>query len=90
MAETLSAKAASQYSVSQEIQAGRGQIFTSDSFPLVINQPAYLLYAQPQQIKKPEEVAAELASITGGEKEKLIQKLSRQDVVWAPLWRGLN
>lgn len=44
-----------------ELPAARGEIFTSDGFPLVINQQAFLLYGKPREVKNPTEVAKKLA-----------------------------
>lgn len=46
-----------------EIPATQGEIFTSDGFPLVTNQQAFLIYGKPQSITdKPESIAKLLAS----------------------------
>ena len=44
-----------------EIPAPRGEIYTSDNFPIVTNQEAFLIYAKPNEIKEPKEVAWVLA-----------------------------
>lgn len=54
---------------SQNLPAPRGEIFSSDNFPLVANQEAFLLYAKPQDLKKnPSEVAAALSPFLISEK----------------------
>jgi len=62
--EELSELAKNQYYSQIEIPPSRGEIFASDSFPLVINKEAYLLYASRPQLKKPPaEIAKELAPL---------------------------
>jgi cell division protein FtsI/penicillin-binding protein 2 len=45
------------FSSQNDIPAPRGEIFTSDGFPLVVNQPAFVLYGKPNEVKNPREVA---------------------------------
>lgn len=60
----LSAKAQGQYLRRFEIPARRGEIMTSDGFPIVTNQEAYLLYAKPNDLKeKPQDIAHKLAIV---------------------------
>lgn len=44
-----------------EIPAPRGEIYTSDGFPLVVNQEAYLIYGKPNEVKDPKVIAETLA-----------------------------
>jgi len=45
-----------------EIPADRGEIYTSDNFPIVSNQEAFLVYAKPSEMdKSPAEIAGILA-----------------------------
>ncbi len=44
------ALAETQHGISYTLPAPRGKIYAQDGFPLVSNQPAYLLYAEPSQI----------------------------------------
>jgi len=63
-ASQLSLKAQSQYLRRFEIPAKRGEILTSDGFPIVTNQEAYLLYAKPKELKEnPKDIAKKLAKI---------------------------
>jgi cell division protein FtsI/penicillin-binding protein 2 len=53
-----------------EIPATRGIIKAHDGesvLPIVLNEPLYTLYADPQYVKKPDETAAKLAAVTGGD-----------------------
>lgn len=52
-----------------EIPAPRGEIYTSDNFPLVANQEAFLVYGMPHKLdKKPDEVTKILAPLLIAEK----------------------
>jgi len=45
-----------------EIPASRGEIYSSDGFPLVTNQEAFLIYAKPHELdKKAQDIAKTLA-----------------------------
>lgn len=46
-----------------QVPASRGKIFSSDGFPLVTNQSAYFVYAQPRKIKNKEEFSQKVADI---------------------------
>ncbi len=60
----LLALADNQYFVSLEIPTSRGKIFSSDNFPLVLNQKAYLLFADPQEMKvSPENLVQKIKSV---------------------------
>jgi len=50
-AEMLSGLAQSQYSGLIKIEPKRGEIKTSDGFPIVANKVSYLLYLNPTEIK---------------------------------------
>lgn len=101
-ADTLKAQANIQHFQTLEVPAPRGKIYTADSFPLVINQPSYLLYGLPKQIKdSPAEIAAKLAPLTINisepeseelerEEERLKTQVLRDDLFWVVLARGLN
>lgn len=60
----LFALADNQYQVSLEIPASRGKIFSSDNFPLVLNQKSYVLFADPRELKiSPNDLVQEIKSI---------------------------
>ncbi len=44
------AQAETQHGISYSISAPRGEIYSRDEFPLVANQPSYLLYGEPEKI----------------------------------------
>lgn len=51
-----------------EIPAPRGEIYTSDGFPLVTNQEAFLIYGKPHEVKNPQQAAKILAPHLTAEK----------------------
>ena len=60
--EKLIGEGERQYQNENTIIPIRGEIRTNDNIPLVSNQKAYLLYANPQKIKKPITEIANLLS----------------------------
>jgi len=88
----LSSLALSQYSREEEIPAPRGQILTSDGFPLVANREVYLLYAILTELdKKAGEVAEKIAGVLGRDiKEQIEKRLSSENVIWVPLAHGVD
>lgn len=92
----LQALAESQHFTQEEIPARRGQILTSDSFPLVTNKQAFLVYGLLSQIKSEKnEIAAKIAEIINPEdpkaaKEELKDVLDKKDINWVPLARSVD
>lgn len=57
------------YPEENKIPAPRGEIYTSDGFPLVANQEAFLIYGKPNELsEKPEKIAKEIAPYLISEK----------------------
>src|SRR3989344_4030877 len=52
-----------QYGKSIKIEPIRGEIETSDGFPIAANKISYLLYANPKEVKEKERTARDLAQI---------------------------
>ena len=62
--EYLLALADNQHNVSLGIPASRGKIFSSDNFPLVLNQKSYILFIDPQELKiSPNDLVQKIKSI---------------------------
>ena len=86
----LLALAVNQQTISYTIASSRGKIYSKDSFPLVLNQPSYLLFADPSLLKIS---TAELESLV----KPIIQKgnfdnklLSDKNLHWFPLAKNLT
>lgn len=101
----LSTKALNQQKNRLEIPAHRGEIFTSDNFPLVINKPAYLFFAEPKKIKEdPKFLTEKIAEIVKLEneasrsadekneslKKEILEKLSAKNLYWVPLLKKIS
>jgi len=79
-----------QYSAFIDLPVERGKIFTADNFPLVLNQPNFLLYANPQQVKISfSEIIDKLKEFSDG-KELKISSLANKNMLWVPLLKNLN
>lgn len=81
--------AGSQHWVGVELPAARGRIFSRDDFPLVDNQTAYLVYAEPPGVADAETAAKSLAKVLveedfDSEARRLVSALE-QDLQWVPL-----
>ena len=61
--DSLQAKAEKQYLRDIELFPKRGEILASDGSPLVTNQTAYLMYANPKEISDPNIVAEKIQPI---------------------------
>jgi cell division protein FtsI (penicillin-binding protein 3) len=72
-----------------EIPAIRGQILTSDNFPLATNTISYLLYSNPKLIENGQEFAGKLSKILDIEEASLAAHLD-QDLYWVKLADNLT
>ena len=61
--DSLQAKAEKQYLRDIELFPKRGEILASDGFPLVTNQTAYLMYANPKEISDSLDIAEKIQLI---------------------------
>lgn len=83
-AQELAALGQAQYGKQTTVPADRGEIKTSDGFPVAANKLSYLVYANPKQIRDKEKVASELAPVLGEDKATLSALLS-MDRFWISL-----
>lgn len=81
----LRLEAASQYDVSFTLPAERGAILASDGKPLVLNQSAYLVYAQPRNISNVDAFVQAVSSVLGTDAKDIQSSLTQKDRVWVPL-----
>lgn len=65
----FSAIAEKQHWIGKEIPAKRGEILSSDGYALATNVPAYLVFADPREVKEVELTAGRLVEIIGYESE---------------------
>lgn len=76
------AMAEDQYWSVQEIPAKRGDILSSDGYPLATTQKAYLLYAEPDKIDSPDLVADKLADIIIKYKEDFYEDEDQKEALF--------
>jgi cell division protein FtsI/penicillin-binding protein 2 len=101
-AKTLQAAAENQYQRSFTSSGSRGEIFTSDNYPLVTNEPIYRLFAQPHLLKVNPNLVSEslaqiiseqeMASVSAQQSTKLdiIEKLTKPNAKWVSLHSAIN
>lgn len=73
-----------QYGQAIELSSKRGEIKTSDGFPIATNKLTYLVYANPKQIDGVEKTAKLLAPLLGKDESSISAQLSL-DKFWVPL-----
>lgn len=88
-AEELANLGQSQYAKTLEILPARGDIKTSDGFPLATEKLAYLIYANPREIKKikkdTQAMAHTLSPLLQLDEATISAKLSQDKFFWIPL-----
>lgn len=82
--------AASQHYIQLVLPASRGQIIDSDGNPLVLNQPAYLVYASPKLIKNIDDFSFLVGKILKIEPKDLADLLKTPGRVWIPLFHKVE
>ncbi len=83
-ASELSLLGANQYGKIVKLQPARGQIYTSDGFPIVANKLAYTVFANPKIVKDKKLISTVLAPILKTE-EASISALLSLDRFWVAL-----
>lgn len=78
-----------QYAASSEQTIVRGEIQTSDNFPIATNKLSYLAYINPKQIGDKEKVSQVLASVLDMDGATISARLA-QDKFWVPLAQNLS
>ncbi len=80
----LTLAATNQHLMQLEIPASRGELLTSDGSPLVSNQVAYLVYAEPKKIKDKSLVTNGLSTLLAIDQASLSAVLDDRQV-WVPI-----
>ncbi len=83
--DSLRQKAAAQHFVEFTLPATRGGIVDGKENPLVMNQPAYLIYAEPRTIKNIPTFVSQVTPLLGLDPIQLTADLSTPNRVWVPL-----
>lgn len=86
----LTTLAARQYSASLDVPTERGKIFDQDNFPLVLNRPVFLLYANPQKLKISPTALVEKLELFGENKKPDFGALLDKSLLWVPLVKDLS
>ena len=88
-AEELSKLGQIQYGTSIKIEPVRGEIETSDGFPIVANKISYLLFVNPKEVKDKVNTAKFLAENLEIDRNFLENQIS-QDLFWVPVKSGIG
>ena len=88
-ADELSKAAQTQYGQAIKIEPVRGQIMSSDGFPIAANKISYLIYADPREVKDKVQTAQVLSKVLDIDEASISAQLS-QDLYWVPIDRGVE
>lgn len=81
----LQKQAASQYFLEFQLPPSRGSIVDRNGNSLAINQPAYLVYAQPKKIEDKKGFAAKVADMLSLEEKEVERTIGQPDYFWVAL-----
>jgi cell division protein FtsI/penicillin-binding protein 2 len=84
-ADRLGKAAAGQHFVELTVPASRGELMDRGGNPIVVNQPAFLVYGEPRNIKNVTEFSKVVADALSLDKDEVSSKLSQPNLVWVPL-----
>lgn len=84
-ADRMQKAAASQHFIEFTVPAVRGAIRDHDGNPIVINQPAFLAYAESRSIKDIRDFATKVGTALSLDIPTLVTELSDPNRVWVPL-----
>lgn len=87
--EELSALGRSQYGGFIRVLPQRGEIKTSDNFPIAANKISFLVFANPKEIKNREDTSRILADKLDLQISSVSALLS-QNLLWVPIKAGVN
>jgi cell division protein FtsI/penicillin-binding protein 2 len=88
-AQELSLLGQQQYGTTINLTPQRGQIETSDNFPIAANKISYLVFANPKEIKNAGETSIILSNILGVDVASVSSSLSL-DKFWVPIKSGVD
>lgn len=88
-ADELSQLGVSQYGSVIDLQPKRGEIHTSDAFPLAGNRLSYLVFANPKEVSKKDQVALLLSPLLDMQTASLSARLSMPGY-WSSLKSGIE
>lgn len=82
---SLRLAAASQYNLTLPLPSQRGSIIASDGKNVVLNQSAYLVFAEPKKIDSIASFSDRVAAILGNESKDLSALIGDSSRVWVPI-----
>lgn len=88
-ADELSLLGKTQYGTAIKIEPIRGEIETSDSFPIAANRITYLLYVNPKEVKDKSDVTKNLSETLDLDPASISASLS-QDLFWVPIKNSID
>ncbi len=89
--KTLRTQAIAQYGKTIPLPSKRGSILASDGSPLVLNQPSYLVYADPFLIDNPHYFSRQIASVLPHLSETAIRdRIADPQKRWVPIARKVS
>lgn len=88
-AQELSDMGLSQYGAVITVPAKRGEIKTSDDFPIASNKISYLVFANPKQVKDKTKLVNILSPILSASKASVSASLSLNKF-WVPITHGID
>jgi len=88
-AAELSYMGKSQYGTYLKIPSARGEILTSDGFPIAANKIAYLVFANPKEVTNKEEFINKLNPLLSLDPASVSAQLSL-DRFWVPIQDGID
>jgi len=86
----LSALAGYQYKTSIEVPSPRGRIYSSDNFPLVLNQKSFLFFVDPQELNISAEQLREEIGPAIGREDWDLEAISNKKIRFLPLSKNLS
>lgn len=86
----LAAQADEQHFTSLKLSANRGSIFASDGTILVTNQPAFLVYAEPNKILDQSDYSVSLSKLLEIPQSSVSAKISDKNNLWVQLKRKVD
>ena len=88
--DKLAAAADEQHFISLTLPSLRGDILSADDSIIVTNQPAYLVYAEPQKIKDKDKYAKILTKLLDVPISSISSQIENNKVFWTPLAKQIE
>lgn len=79
-----------QHYVEMNLPAQRGNIEDISNSPLAINEPVYLAYAEPKNIKDSQSFSRQVSQVLNLESQDVLRLITEKNRLWVPLTRKLS